>query len=120
MQPDKHEFWIDYNLPPKMALWLIEEFNVNAKTFKELQFETTPDAVVYKLAAKNENVIVITTKDIDFKYLQAEIGFPPKILYLNTGNISNTNLRKLIIAKFSEVLMLLSNPSNTLIEITNS
>ena len=74
MQPDKHEFWIDYNLPPKMALWLIEEFNVNAKTFKELQFETTPDAVVYKLAAKNENVIVITTKDIDFKYLQAEIG----------------------------------------------
>jgi len=39
MQPGALEFWIDLNLPPKMALWLTEGFNVVAKSFKELGFE---------------------------------------------------------------------------------
>ena len=54
MPPDKFEFWIDLNLPPKMAQWLIENFGVDAKSFKELHFEITPDADVYKIA---ENMI---------------------------------------------------------------
>lgn len=118
MPPDKFEFWIDLNLPPKMANWLIENFNVIAKSFKELDFETTPDAEVYKIAATHKNIIVITTKDVDFKNLQSAIGSPPRILYLNTGNISNEKLRKLILAKFAEVLQLFSDPENIFIEIS--
>ena len=39
MQAGALEFWIDLNLPPKMALWLTEGFNFVAKSFKELGFE---------------------------------------------------------------------------------
>ena len=120
MPPDKFEFWIDLNLPPKMAEWLIENFSVVAKSFKELHFEITPDTEIYKIAAKHSNIIVITTKDVDFKNLQSAIGSPPKILYLNTGNITNENLKKLILTKFGEVLELFSDPENNFIEISQS
>jgi predicted nuclease of predicted toxin-antitoxin system len=112
------EFWIDLNLPPKMADWLKEEFNVNAKSFKALNFALTPDVEVYKLAAKKNNIIVITTKDIDFKNYQNIIGAPPKILYLNVGNISNKNLKILMLEKFSAILELFLNTTESLIEIS--
>ena len=86
--------------------------------FKELGFEITPDAEVYKIAAKHKNIIVITTKDVDFKNIQSTIGSPPRILYLNTGNISNEKLKELILVKFEEVLLLFSDPENIFIEIS--
>ena len=74
MQPNL-EFWIDNNLPPQMAIWLREDFNVSAKSFYELHFQTTEDKITV-----------------------------PKILYLNVGNISNQKLKQLIYKSFTEVL----------------
>jgi predicted nuclease of predicted toxin-antitoxin system len=51
-QLNELEFWIDLNLPPKLANWLIEGFNMNAKSFKDLAFTDLPDMEVYKTAAK--------------------------------------------------------------------
>jgi predicted nuclease of predicted toxin-antitoxin system len=118
MQPEDIEFWIDLNLPPKMATWLKEDFNVLAKSFAELGFGETADAVVYKTAAKNSNTIIITTKDIDFINLQNDIGHPPKILYLNVGNVSNKQLKEIISKHFKEALQLFITTNNILIEIS--
>ncbi len=118
MQPEDIEFWIDLNLPPKMATWLKEEFHVLAKSFAELGFGETEDAVVYKTAAKNSNTIIITTKDIDFINLQNDIGHPPKILYLNVGNVSNKQLREIISKHFKEALQLFITTNNILVEIS--
>ena len=82
MQQNILEFWIDLNLPPIMAKWLQEDFQVSAKSFKELNFETEEDIVVFTKAANRINTIVITTKDIDFKNLVNDYSTPPKILYL--------------------------------------
>lgn len=95
MQYKLLEFWIDLNLPPILSKWLSDEFEVNAKSFEELGLMTTPDAEVFKLAGKKSNTIIITTKDYDFFYMGKELGAPPKILYLNTGNVSNKELKKL-------------------------
>jgi predicted nuclease of predicted toxin-antitoxin system len=118
MHPDKLEFWIDLNLPPKMAEWLTNDFDVFAKSFKELNFENTSDIEVYKIAAKTPGTIIITTKDIDFVNFQNSIGTPPKILYLNIGNISNENLKLLIQNKFAEVIQLFLKTNKSLIEIS--
>lgn len=118
MQLSSLEFWIDLNLPPKMAKWLQEDFHVAAKSFKELNFETTTDIDIYKKAAKNPNVIISTTKDIDFINFQQAIGAPPKILYINVGNISNDNLKLLIQNKFAQVLELFLKTNKSLIEIS--
>jgi predicted nuclease of predicted toxin-antitoxin system len=118
MQPDNIIFWIDLNLPPQMASWLWEDFKVTAKSFKELGFEIKGDAEIFRLAAKELNTIIITTKDIDFVSLQNDIGAPPKILYLNIGNISNKQLKQLITNNFAEVLRLFIETNNSLVEIS--
>ena len=118
MQPNEIEFWIDLNLPPQMAIWLHDEFGVNAKSFKELHFEIVPDLEVYKIAAQKENKIIITTKDIDFSNYRKVAGAPPRILYLNIGNISNKNLKVLLHEKFPEILNLFLTTNDPLIEIS--
>ena len=102
-----------------MAIWLKEDFEVVAKSFKELNFDNVADVEVYKIAAERINTIIITTKDIDFINFQESIGAPPKILYINVGNISNKELKKLILNKFAEILQLFTKSNNTLIEISN-
>jgi predicted nuclease of predicted toxin-antitoxin system len=119
MQQNNLEFWIDLNLPPVMAKWLQEDFQVSAKSFKELNFETEEDILVFRKAATRINTIVITTKDIDFKNLVNDSSTPPKILYLNVGNISNKMLKEIIYKSFAEVIRIFSETDNSLIEITN-
>ena len=118
MQPDALEFWIDYNLPPKMAIWLTADFNVAAKSFMELNFDNTPDFEVYKIAATKLNTIIITTKDVDFIDYQNKVGAPPKILFLNVGNISNDHLKTLIQNNFAEVLQIFLRTDQSYIEIS--
>ncbi len=120
MQLKELEFWIDLNLPPQMAVWLKDEFNVNAKSFKELSFSDTPDVEVYKIAATKSNMIIITIKDIDFSNYQNVVGPPPRILYLNVGNISNKNLKILIQKRFAEILELFLTTKEPLIEISTT
>ncbi len=118
IQLDELEFWIDLNLPPQMAIWLKEDFNVHSKSFKELLFTEVPDVEVYKIAATKSNKIIITTKDVDFSNYQNIVGPPPRILYLNIGNITNKNLKLLIENKFAEILNLFLTTNEPLIEIS--
>ena len=118
MQPDALEFWIDFNLPPKMAVWLTADFNVLAKSFRDLNFDNSPDIEVYKIAASKPNTIIITTKDVDFIDYQNKVGAPPKILFLNVGNISNDHLKALIQNKFAEVLQIFLTTNQSYIEIS--
>jgi predicted nuclease of predicted toxin-antitoxin system len=112
------EFWIDLNLPPKLANWIVEGFNVNAKSFKELSFTEVSDVEVYNIAARKSNMIIISTKDIDFSKYQNIVGAPPRILYLNVGNISNKNLKILFEERFAEILQLFLTTNEPLIEIS--
>ncbi len=118
MQP-KLEFWIDNNLPPQMAIWLQRDFNVSAKSFYDLNFQTTEDSKIFEIAANRLNTIIITTKDIDFVKLSEENPTLPKILYLNVGNISNKKLKELIYKSFNQVLQMFLETDELLVEINN-
>lgn len=117
-QPENLEFWIDVNLPPKMAKWLIEDFNVVAKSFWELQYNFSADTDVFKFASQKQNIIIITTKDIDFVKLQTVKVSPPKILYINVGNITNKELRLLINKSFGDALKIFLTTTKPLVEIS--
>ena len=119
MQEYNLEFWIDMNLPPAMAKWLIEDFNVAAKSFKELDFERADDSTVFKTAANKLGIVVITTKDVDFKNLSNEFGPPPKILYLNIRNVSNKVLKEIIYKHLTSILKTFTETNDSLIEILN-
>jgi predicted nuclease of predicted toxin-antitoxin system len=118
MQPDQLEFWVDMNLPSCLADWIIAEFKIPAKTFVQLGFQTTADIEVFKQAASQRNVIVITTKDYDFVNLKSPHD-RPKILYLNIGNVTNKVLREIFDQYFPEAFKILKDPSKVLVEIKN-
>ena len=101
-----------------MAIWLREAFAVNAKSFFELGFSLKTDVEVFKIAQSRLNTIVITTKDIDFLQFQEQSNNPPKILYINTGNISNKHLKEIVLKSFPEVISIFTKTNQTLIEIT--
>ncbi len=111
------EFWIDVNLPPAMEKWIQEDFGVTAKSFKELNFESEEDVIVFNIAAKRCNTVIITTKDVDFKNLSEEIDIRPKILYLNIGNISNKRLKEIFYKSITEVIRLFTETDDFFIEI---
>lgn len=117
-QPENLEFWIDVNLPPKMANWLIDDFKVAAKSFWELEFNISADIDVFKIAREKKNIVVNTTKDIDFVKLLSDKGSPPKILFLNVGNISKKELRIIINKSFAGALEIFVNTTKQLVEIT--
>ncbi len=100
-----------------MAKWIQEDFDVTAKSFKELNFDSEEDVVVFNIAAKRFNTVVITTKDIDFKNL-SEISVRPKILYLNVGNISNIVLKQIFYKSIKEIIRLFVETDDFFIEIT--
>ena len=117
MHQNNLEFWVDVNLPPVMAIWIQDDFGIAAKSFKELNFNTEQDVVVFTAAAKRLNTIVITTKDVDFKDLSEEMTVHPKILYLNIGNVSNKMLKEIIYKSLKDVIRAFSETDNFFIEI---
>lgn len=47
MQHSNLEFWIDMNLPDALAGWLSQNFGIAAKSFVQLNFQTTENAEVF-------------------------------------------------------------------------
>jgi len=90
MQPDPLEFWIDVNLPAVFSEWITNDYNLIAKTFRELNFDNTKDYEVFKKAVQNPSIVVITTKDYDFATMtELPTNHLPKVLYMNIGNVTN-------------------------------
>jgi predicted nuclease of predicted toxin-antitoxin system len=52
------------------------------------------DHLVWKYA--KENGYNIITRDDDFIKLSLLLGAPPKVVYLNTGNLNNSNLAEIL------------------------
>jgi predicted nuclease of predicted toxin-antitoxin system len=66
--------------------------------------------------ARNNNFTILTF-DEDFYDLQLLKGFPPKIVWLRSGNITNLSLINKIIAKRDEMELFLKNPEVGILEI---
>lgn len=117
MPLNNFEYWIDANLPPQLAVWLNEKFSVQAYSLKELKLLQTADKEIYNLASKNN--IIILTKDEDFAELLRLKGAPPKVIWVTVGNISNQQLKKIILDCFEKAVQKLETENN-LVEITTS
>jgi predicted nuclease of predicted toxin-antitoxin system len=94
--------WIDAQLSPTLAAWMVETFGVNAISLKELGLRDAKDIEIFE-AAKQDN-LVIMTKDSDFVDLVCRLGSPPQILWLTCGNVTNRNLRLLLSSTFLDAV----------------
>ena len=117
MLHNKLEFWIDVNLPSRLAIWIKKEFKCPAKSFIELNLQTSSDIEIFKKASVNPNIVIITTKDYDFVVIRNRKEGKPRILYLNIGNVSNKTLREIFDLYFLNAFKILTRTDQVLVEI---
>ena len=94
--------WIDAQLPPTLANWLLATFGVESVALRDLSLRDAQDIETFE-AARVENAVIMT-KDSDFIDLVCRLGTPPQIVWLTCGNVTNRNLRQVLTATFPDAL----------------
>jgi len=116
MLPEQTLVWTDTNISPSIDKWLNEQFaQVSVVSFYKLNFQTEKDRVIF-LKAKEANALFIT-KDKDFLDLLKEVMPPPSIIYLKTGNVSNSELKTILTRNFKNALDLINLSGYDLVQI---
>ncbi|MDR1951316.1 MAG: DUF5615 family PIN-like protein [Bacteroidales bacterium] len=73
------------------------------------------DAEIWQYAKKNDYAIV--TFDADFFDLATLNGFPPKIIWLRTGNLTTPEIAEQIILNYVNIVSFIDNPEQGCLEI---
>ncbi len=110
------KIWIDAQLPPTLANWITNHFDLEATSLKEISLRDAKDIEIFE-AARFANAVIMT-KDSDFIDLVCRLGAPPRILWLTCGNVTNRNLRQLLTATFLDALKQLEQ-GEVIVEISN-
>ena len=80
-----------------------------------LGMEADDDSTIWAYA-KAEGFAIVT-KDSDFVEISAVRGMPPKIIWLNLGNVSNTVVRNKLIEHLLRILSFLDSDEDGVFEI---
>lgn len=108
------KFWIDAQLSPALAPWITDTFAVEAFSVQRLGLRDASDEEIF-FAARAEKAVVIT-KDRDFVQLLNQLGPPPKVIWVTCGNISNAQMRDVLLQNFQSAFSRLQ-ASKSLVEI---
>ena len=84
---------VDENLPPRLVQDLANLFPESAHV-NSAGLESSPDTLIWEYAKANG--FAFLTKDKDFASLSIALGAPPKVILLQTGNCSTTELIRLV------------------------
>lgn len=105
---------IDENLPKKLANQLIE-ISIEGAHVSEKGLVNNSDHKIWQYA--KEYNYAILTKDNDFTDLSKLLGCPPKVIRLNCGNQTTTNIAKIIAAKLEVIIDFLNEKELCYLEI---
>lgn len=84
---------LDENISHKLVNKL-EEFFPGIKHILSFQLKSIDDKIIFQFAKENDFAIV--TFDEDYFTLSVLHGFPPKIIWLRTGNVSTKELEGIL------------------------
>lgn len=94
--------WVDAQLPPGIATWLAERFDVEARPVRALFLKDSSDVALFDAALSNDAIVL--TKDSDFWELSKQRSLVPGIIWLRFGNTTNRRLREILALSLSEAL----------------
>ena len=104
----------DQNISPKILNILPAEF-FNCQQVRFVGLEDSSDYEIFQFARKNDFAVV--TFDSDFVDLNAMRGTPPKIVYLNTGNLTTKNISELLMNNILRINYYLNSNSDNILEL---
>ena len=111
------KIWVNAQLPPAIANWISENFNVEAVAVRELNLREATDLEIFT-AARNVSAIVMT-KDSDFVELVNARGMPPQVIWLTCGNTTNVRLREILAQALPSAIKLLKS-GEAVVEISGA
>ncbi|MCC7141605.1 MAG: DUF5615 family PIN-like protein [Candidatus Eisenbacteria bacterium] len=109
--------WLDAQLPPTIAGWLAEQFQVEALPVRELGLVRATDSDIFA-QARVANAVVLT-KDRDFVRLLEIHGAPPQVVWITCGNTSNSRLREVLLRSWPIAARLLE-AGEPLVEVSGA
>ncbi len=89
---------VDENLPPRLTQSSRSCFRIQ-RTLGQLELSGAPDAAIFGWAKAHG--LAFLTKDKDFANLSIILGAPPKVVLLQTGNCSTTDLIQIV--RYNEI-----------------
>ena len=90
----------DQNLSYKLALRLADLFP-DSTHVRELNLQQADDSVVWESAEQHGFMIV--SKDSDFHQRSFVLGFPPKVIWIQLGNCTTTDVEQAIRKDFDSI-----------------
>lgn len=108
--------WIDAHLSPQLARWIKDTFGVECLHVRDLGLRHAEDPVIFQKAREAQAVVM--SKDEDFKQLVERLGPPPRVIWVTSGNMSNTRFQSLLLKTFSDAIMLIER-GEAVVEICN-
>lgn len=95
----------DQNISFRLINKILDLFP-DSKQVRELGLENSTDLEIFEFAKRNDFSIV--TFDSDFCDLNTIKGYPPKIIWIRTGNTTTKNLEKILRKNFDLIKVFLS------------
>jgi len=106
-------FIVDTQLPPSLAEFLKgKKFNAIHTTYFN-KGHLLKDSEIINIAIKQKRIII--TKDNDFFDYFFLKGAPPKVLLLESGNISNKDLMNLLNKNLRKIVKLFERGANLIV-----
>ena len=100
-------YWIDAQLPPQLASWLSQTFNVEAYALRDQHLRDAEDEQIFQ-SARHQGIVIIS-KDSDFVEMVLRLGVPPQLLWVTCGNVTNRRLQNLLTQVFPQAQKLLAS-----------
>lgn len=104
----------DQNISPRILKILPKQFS-NCQQVRFVGLEDSSDFEIFQFARENDFAVV--TFDSDFVDLIAMHGAPPKIVYLNTGNLTTKHITELLINNMLRINHYLDSDSDDILEL---
>lgn len=104
----------DQNISPKILKLLPPELS-DCQQVRFVDLEDAADFTIFQYARTNNYAVV--TFDADFVDLNALHGTPPKIIWLNTGNLTTSNISELIMRNIATLKAYLESETDDILEL---
>ena len=118
MQLNEIELWLDMQLSPSLAKWIITDLGIKAVSSYDLFINNEKDETIF-LSAKSKGNVIILSKDSDFPDLLNRLFPPPKLIWLRMGNCPNSKMKIILANTLLMAIDELTHNSTTIIEIIN-
>lgn len=83
----------DHNLSPRLVN-ILADLYPNSNHLYLMGLDQKSDTIIWETARKQDYIIV--TKDSDFNELLIFKGFPPKVVWIRSGNCSTKTIESLL------------------------